>query len=112
MQGMCAATGKPLAGYAHLQQSIRDILTTRIGTRVIRREYGSDVPDLIDRPMNGETIIDVYAAVAVALDRWEPRFKLDQIYVVEAKAGHMEMDLDGEYLPDGKKIKLSGIVLQ
>lgn len=112
MKGMCAVTGKPLSGYAHLQQSIADILTTRIGTRVMRREYGSDVPDLIDRPMNDETIIDVYAAVAVALDRWEPRFRLEQIYVISAVAGHMNVNLEGEYLPDGKKIKLSGIVLQ
>ncbi|CCO22222.1 GPW/gp25 family protein [Maridesulfovibrio hydrothermalis] len=111
MRGMCAVTGKPSAGYAHLKQSISDILTTPIGSRVMRRQYGSDIPDLIDAPMNGETVIDVFAAVAVALDRWEPRFRLDQIYVLSATAGHMEIGLEGEYLPEGKPIKLERIVL-
>lgn len=112
MQGMCANTGKPLAGYAHLKQSIGDIITTPIGSRTMRRKYGSDVPNLIDRPMNDETIIDVFAAVAIALDRWEPRFDLEQIYVVTAEVGFMELDLEGEYLPEGKTIKLERIIIQ
>jgi len=111
MQGVCANTGKPLAGYAHLHQSIRDILTTPIGSRVMRREYGSDVPDLIDAPMNDDTLIDMYAAVAVALDRWEPRFRLEQVFVTSAEPGHWELVVEGEYLPDGKTIKLERIVL-
>ncbi|NBO96416.1 MAG: phage baseplate protein, partial [Betaproteobacteria bacterium] len=41
MLGINAQTGQPLAGIDHLRQSIRDILTTRIGTRVMRRDYGS-----------------------------------------------------------------------
>lgn len=111
MQGMCAVTGKVLAGYAHLEQSIQNILSTPVGSRVMRREFGCDLPYLIDRPMNDETIIDVYAAVAEALDRWEPRFRLEQVYLTDAKPGHMELALEGEYLPDGKTIKLERIVL-
>ncbi|NDV27716.1 GPW/gp25 family protein [Desulfovibrio sp. JC010] len=111
MQGVCATTGKPLAGYAHLHQSIQDILTTPINTRVMRREYGSDVPDLIDAPMNADTLIDVFAAVAVALDRWEPRFRLEQVFVTSAEPGHWELAVEGEYLPDGETIKLERIVL-
>ena len=30
----------------HLKQSVRDILTTPLASRVMRREYGSLVPDL------------------------------------------------------------------
>ncbi|WP_319778447.1 GPW/gp25 family protein [Maridesulfovibrio sp.] len=111
MQGVCATTGKALSGYAHLYQSIRDILATPINSRVMRREYGSDVPDLIDAPINDDTLIDVYAAVAVALDRWEPRFSLERIYVEGAEAGHIELVLEGEYLPNGESIKLERIVL-
>lgn len=35
----------------HLKQSVRDILTTPLASRVMRREYGSLVPDLIDEPI-------------------------------------------------------------
>ena len=59
MIGMSRETGTALDGNAHLAQSIGDILSTPLGARVMRRDYGSDLPDLIDRPLNGETLIDV-----------------------------------------------------
>lgn len=52
MNGMDATTGKPLSGDAHLAQSVADILTTPIGSRVMRRSYGSLIPSLIDAPIN------------------------------------------------------------
>lgn len=39
MNGISATTGRPLSGIDHLRQSIRDILTTPIGSRVMRRLY-------------------------------------------------------------------------
>ncbi|NYZ70451.1 baseplate assembly protein W, partial [Endozoicomonas sp. SM1973] len=50
MQGTHRLTGKPLSNLDHLRQSITDILTTRIGTRLMRRDYGSRLPELVDRP--------------------------------------------------------------
>lgn len=47
--------GKAIGRTAHLKQSINDILTTRLGSRLARREYGSLLPDLIDVPVNPET---------------------------------------------------------
>jgi hypothetical protein len=72
MHGINALTGKPLTGIEHLRQSIRDILTTRIGTRVMRRDYGSDVPRLVDAAMTPRLAMNLYMAVAVALDKWDP----------------------------------------
>ena len=72
-------TGQRLDALAHLRQSIGDILATPIGSRVMRREYGSLVPELIDHPDNIATQVRVYAAVASALMRWEPRFRLTRI---------------------------------
>ena len=42
--GMNRETGKLVDNTEHLKQSIRDILSTRIGTRVMLREYGSNIP--------------------------------------------------------------------
>ena len=36
----------------HIDQSIGDILSTPIGTRVMRPDYGSRIPRLVDRPIN------------------------------------------------------------
>lgn len=111
MDGINASTGKRLGGLEHLRQSIRDILTTPIGSRVMRRDYGSRLFQLIDAPMNRTTLLDVYAAVAEALDAWEPRFRLEQVQAVSAEPGVLVLDLKGTYLPDGNEIKLDGIII-
>lgn len=95
MRGVDAVTGRALDGEGHLAQSITDILTTPRGSRVMRRDYGSDVPALLDAPMNAQTLLDFRVAVAEALQRWEPRVTLDRIEVIEAG-------------PDGLLVELSG----
>ena len=71
----------------HLKQSVRDILTTPLASRVMRREYGSLVPDLIDEPMNNTTRLQCMSAAVIALTRWEPRIALDAIDVVWKAGG-------------------------
>jgi hypothetical protein len=100
--GISRRTGKVLVDWEHVKQSIEDILTTRVGTRVMRREYGSDLPKLIDAPMNDHSLLMFYVATAEALDRWEPRFKLLEVYFVDASAaGNTTLRLVGQYLPRG-----------
>lgn len=109
MRGMNAAVGDGLGGLDHLRQSIRDILTTRIGTRVMREDYGSDVPNLVDRPMTPAFTVDVIAATAVALDRWEPRFRLEKTTIERVEPGRVWLQVQGRYLPDGRVITMDGI---
>ena len=94
---------------AHLRQSIRDILTTPIGSRVMRRDYGSKIYRLIDAPMNRSTLLAIYAATADAIHKWEPRLRLSKMRIVSAAPGAIELDLTGEYLPDGRVITLDGV---
>jgi uncharacterized protein len=97
LTGLSRSTARIIDLDAHLSQSIADILTTPIGTRVMRRDYGSDLPFLIDAPMNGETMIDLFAATADAIDRWEPRFILRRVQVEEANAGgQLNLTLTGD----------------
>ena len=72
-------TGRAITGLEHLRQSVGDILSTPIGSRVMRREYGSLVPELLDHPDNDATRVRLNAAVAGALMRWEPRIRLTRI---------------------------------
>lgn len=109
MDGIGAATGKRLGGIDHLRQSIRDILTTPIGSRVMRRDYGSRLFQLIDAPMNRSTLLELYAATAEAIAKWEPRFKLQKVVASSAQPGAVVLDMTGEYLPDGRVVTLDGI---
>lgn len=96
MTGMDATTGKPLAGDGHLRQSIARILSTPIGTRVARREFGSFVPELVDQPMNAAGRMRLFAATALAILRWEPRLKLTAIALDRtAEAGSYRLTIDG-----------------
>lgn len=76
---MNARTGKPLGDTAHLAQSITDILSTPLGSRVMRRDYGSLLFELIDRPINGALRMLLHAATAIALRQWEPRIRLTRV---------------------------------
>lgn len=86
-------TGRQIGGDAHLAQSILDILTTPKGSLVMLRDYGSDLPDIIDQPLNGETMVDAYLATAEALDLWEPRIDLARIQLVASRPGYAEFEL-------------------
>ncbi|ACS52125.1 phage baseplate assembly protein GpW2 [Bartonella grahamii as4aup] len=109
---MDRTTGKSLTGIDHLRQSILDILSTRIGSRVMRRDYGSRVAELIDAPVNNAFAVALYAAVAEALDKWEPRFKLKKIDFKMVDAGQVSLSFEGIYLPSGKPITMEGLLIK
>jgi phage baseplate assembly protein W len=111
MNGMDALTGKALSGIDHLHQSVRDILTTPIGSRVMRRDYGSRLFELVDRPTSPALMVEIYAATAEALAKWEPRIKVESVQAESAASGRVSLTLTGRYLPDGQEIKLEGIVV-
>jgi len=101
-------TGGSLSRRESISQSITDILTTRIGTRVMRREYGSLVPELIDDPFNDFTRLRVYAATAMALLRWEPRIRLSHMELLGAdQQGKSELDLHGSIIDSHEPLSMS-----
>lgn len=95
MIGIHASTGQTLDGMAHLWQSIGDILMTPLGSRVMRRDYGSLLPELIDQPFNDATRLRLYGATALALMRWEPRIRLIRVQLWRGEAaGSYTLELD------------------
>ena len=110
--GMSRTTGDSLGGFDHLRQSIQDILTTPIGTRVHRRDYGSRLPRLVDRPINKSLVAELVAATAEALERWEPRLRLEQVVIDNVSSeGQISLSLVGYYLLNGKKVEIEGLVI-
>ncbi|WP_369408772.1 GPW/gp25 family protein [Wolbachia endosymbiont of Pentalonia nigronervosa] len=91
----------------HLKQSIADILTTPIGSRIMRRDYGSRLFELVDRPVNRDFTLEIYAAVAEALQKWERRLKLEKVKIEEVKEGKVIISLAG--ILEGKSINISEV---
>ena len=75
MIGLSRLTGQRIDGDAHLRQSLHDLMTTPIGTRVMRRDYGSLLPYLIDQPASPRLLMQLRAAILHAILRWEPRVR-------------------------------------
>ncbi|PJG82126.1 GPW/gp25 family protein [Caviibacterium pharyngocola] len=63
---------------AHIKQSIADILLTQIGTRIQRRDYGSNIPKLLDNPITRTLMLQIAACAVIALNKWEPRIRINQ----------------------------------
>lgn len=107
MTGMSNGTGRTLESRQHLTQSIADVLTTPIGSRVMRREYGSQLADLIDWPLNSATRLQAYAATAMALMRWEPRIRLSRVQLnLGDVAGQAILDLEGTLTDSNEPLSL------
>ena len=107
MIGLDRRTGQPLSGVAHLKQSIEDILTTPVGSRRMRPEYGSHLRRYVDLPVNDGWKSSVQAEVARALGRWEPRLKLERVRVVAVVGGQITLSLSGVYLGDSVVFEVS-----
>ncbi|EAT7028930.1 baseplate assembly protein [Salmonella enterica] len=78
-----------------LWNSVNDILLTPLASRIMRRDYGSLIPDLIDAPENPTTRLQCMSAAVIALTRWEPRIALNSIDIRWLKNGRAEAELSG-----------------
>lgn len=108
MAGFDRRTGKPLSGWAHVLQSLEVIFTTPIGSRVMRRQFGSAVPGLLGRPINRMTVLRFATAIIAAIELWEPRFRVRRVWFTRAKnnpdkarLGSLSMSLEGQHRPRG-----------
>jgi len=103
-------TGKPIGGDAHLEQSLGDLLSTPIGSRVMRRDYGVDLGSIIDAPLSPRTVVDFFMAAAEAIGKWEPRYTLRRVQVADAtREGAVQVTLSG--VSDGRQTD-TGVLIQ
>ena len=98
MIGLDRNTGRAIDGVDHLAQSIADILTTPLGSRVMRRDYGSMLFELIDQPLNSAMRLLMIAASAAAIRRWEPRIRVTGVTIDADPAlpGQASVNISGE----------------
>ena len=68
----------------------------------MRRDFGSDLFDLIDAKMTQRNVLALYVATAVAIDKWEPRFRLRRASIDKLSPdGVVRLVLVGDYYPRG-----------
>jgi phage baseplate assembly protein W len=62
-----------------VQESIKDILITPLGSRVMLPEYGSRLFELTDRKLTDEFRADLTTFIYEAIERWEPRVRIQEV---------------------------------
>ncbi len=107
MIGMDRHTGLPISGIDHLMQSIEDILTTPLGSRLMRPEYGSTIRRFVDLPVSEGWKSAVQAEAARALNRWEPRLDLTRVQVLSVLNGRITFRLSGTYKGDSELLEVT-----
>lgn len=103
-------TGVLIQGLDDVWQSVAVILATTIGTLVMARDFGGQMPRLVDRAINHLTLIEFYAAVPDAIGRInpealmaeEPRFRVVNMKLADMTSdGNAVFEIDGLYYPRG-----------
>lgn len=102
--GMNRSDGLTVTDLEHISQSIGDILRTPVGSRVMRREYGSLLSALIDMPQNPALRLQIMVACYSAIQKWEPRIRLTSISFEAGDAGEMYVDITGMRTDTGASV--------
>jgi len=66
-----------LSGMDDINNSIQNILQCPVGTRPWQRDYGSRLYEMLQEPVDAITATSIEMGVVQAIQRWEPRIKLD-----------------------------------
>ena len=93
--GMSRQSGRSVEDMAHINQSVSDILRTPLGSRIMRRNYGSLLSSLTDQPQNAALRLQIMAACYSAILRWEPRVSLTGITFETTYDGKAVVELTG-----------------
>lgn len=68
-------------GTSEIEEAIQIILSTPIGHRVMRPEFGCRIHELVFAPINASTTTAAIHYVEEALGYWEPRIEVESIDV-------------------------------
>jgi phage baseplate assembly protein W len=105
MAGIDRRTGKILNNFDHALQSVEVILSTRLGSRLMRRQFGGGVAELLGRAVTLPLFSLFQQLAATSIDIWEPRFKVRRITpqgtVEQIRAGSVGIRIDVDYRPRG-----------
>lgn len=84
------------SGSGDLSSSIRMVLATAPGERLMRPRFGCAIWDLLFEPINANTMGLMAVAVREALGQWEPRIDvIDVVIVPDATSdGRVHIEID------------------
>ena len=86
-----------------IEESIKDILLTPLGSRVMLPDYGSRLFELVDRRVDDSFRADLAWYVIEAVGRWEKRVKIDKVQLNSKNKQRLNFSI---YLKDGRVLEV------
>lgn len=105
MSGIDRETFQPLDNLRHTLQSVEVILSTNIGSRVMRRPFGGGVAELLGRALTPRLFAVVQQVIGTAIDLWEPRLHVRRVSFTGTvdgfRTGSSTVVIEADYRPRG-----------
>lgn len=103
MAGIDRHTGRVIDNFTSALQGVEVTLSTRIGSRVMRRPFGGGVVELLGRAITDHLFAAFLQLVGTAIDIYEPRFHIrwtiPQGSAEEIRLGHLGILLVANFRP-------------
>ena len=97
-KGETSAVTLMASGPAGIAQSLKALLTTDPGERLMRPDYGCDINRLLFEPVDQRTVIQVRNSITDAILLHEPRIKPANINVFQDRNNPGRLNITIEYI--------------
>jgi len=105
MTGISRHTGQPISNLDSAFQGVEVALSTLLGSRVMRREFGGGVLELLGRLVRPSLFDAFRQLVATTIDLWEPRFSVRKVSLTGTvdglRTGAAGLKIEVNYRPRG-----------
>lgn len=103
--GMSRIDGSTLSNYESACQAVEHVLSSRIGSFPLLREYAGGVIELLGRATTPPLFAAWRQLVATAIDLWEPRFRVRRCSfsgtAAELRLGKADLVIEADFRPKG-----------
>jgi len=82
-----------LTGVEDVENSIYVIIHTKLGERILRNEFGSNIYDLLFEPLNANMKTYMSSSLKNSLQKNEPRIEIDQIQLEQPEQTTGRVDI-------------------
>lgn len=86
-----------LVGKEDVENSIEVILQTKLGERILRSEFGSEIHDLLFEPLNATMKTYMASSLRDSLAENEPRITVEAVDLVQPNPGIGRVDISVRY---------------
>ncbi|KZL10715.1 GPW/gp25 family protein [Pseudovibrio sp. Ad26] len=103
MAGISRHAGQPISNLQSALQGVEVTLGTRLYSRVMRRQFGAGFVEILGKKLSPKRFAVFMQLIAVAIDRWEPRFKVRRLTpqgtVEQVRLGAVGLTIEADFRP-------------